>query len=405
MSRTSLDEVRIVTTMDDPQRQAEQALIEEARRHRRRRIRWIQASASIALLIAATAYVVLARDNSPSKSPPISSRKQSSATAANGKLVTPEHPYLMTVSASETLFVVDVGRDQILRRLASGKFESVVGDGKRGFAGDGGLAVKAHIDITSNSGVVTDNGILYFSDTRNNRVREVLPDGIIKTVVGGGAEKLGVTSAPARSVELSGPAGLAFGPNGSLYIATTSGIYRLGPDETLHWVVGKYETPPRSWKGVWSSPAIQLDFTQPLQIAFDAQGNLFDGGGGGGWGLYERVRNGQLKFLGVDRGDGSAPTLAEASNGSVLMASRFGLFSISPLGKLRPTNVSADSLNNALGHTKGVDHENVFIGGDGIAVTNTGSIYVDTNAGNDFTSVSAILEVSPSGRVKTLWRS
>jgi hypothetical protein len=72
MSRTSLDEVRIVTTMDDPQRQAEQALIEEARRHRRRRIRWIQASVSIVLLIAATAYVVLARDNSPSKSPPIS---------------------------------------------------------------------------------------------------------------------------------------------------------------------------------------------------------------------------------------------------------------------------------------------------------------------------------------------
>jgi hypothetical protein len=311
----------------------------------------------------------------------------------------------MTVSASGALFVVDVGRDQILRRLASGKFESVVGDGKRGFAGDGGQAVKAHIDITPDSGVVTHDGILYFSDTGNNRVREVLPDGIIKTVVGGGAQKLGVTSAPARSVELSDPAGLAFGPNRSLYIATTSGIYRLGPDETLHWVVGKKETPPRSWKGVWASPAIQWDFTQALQIAFDAQGDLFDGGGGGGWGLYERVRNGQLKFLGVDRGDGSAPTLVEASNGSVLMASRFGLFSISPTGKLRPTNVSADSLNNALGHTKGVDHENVFIGGDGIAVTDTGSIYVDTNAGNTFTSVSAILEVSTSGRVKTLWRS
>jgi hypothetical protein len=281
MSRTSLTDLRIVTTMDDAQRQAEQALIEEARRHRRRRIRWIQASVSIVLLIAATAYVVSARDNSPSKSPPISSRKQSSATASNRNLVTPEHPYQMTVSASGTLFVVDVGRDQILRRLASGKFESVVGDGKRGFAGDGGQAVKAHIDITPDSGVVTHDGILYFSDTGNNRIREVLPDGIIKTVAGGGARKLGVTSAQARSVDLSDPAGLVFGPDGSLYIATMSGIYRLGPDENLRWVVGKKETPPRSWKGVWSSPAIQLDFTQPLQIAFDAQGNLFDGGGGG----------------------------------------------------------------------------------------------------------------------------
>lgn len=261
------------------------------------------------------------------------------------------------------------------------------------------------IDITPDSGVVTHDGILYFSDTGNNRVREVLPDGIIKTVAGGGALKLGVASAQARSVDLSDPAGMAFGPDRSLYIATMSGIYRLGPDETLRWVVGKKEKPPRNWKGVWSSPAIQLDFTQPLQIAFDAQGNLFDGGGGGGWGLYERIHNGQLKFLGVDRGDGSAPTLVEASNGSVLMASRFGLLSISPTGKLRPTNVSADSLNDALGQSKGGDHENVFIGGDGIAVSSTGSTYVDTNAGNTFTSVSAILEVSASGRVKTLWHS
>jgi hypothetical protein len=49
--------------------------------------------------------------------------------------------------------------------------------------------------------------------------------------------------------------------------------------------------------------------------------------------------------------------------------------------------------------------ENTFIGGDGVAVAPNGAIYVDTNAGNAFTSVTAILEFTTHGNVKTVWRS
>jgi exosome complex RNA-binding protein Rrp4 len=53
----------------------------------------------------------------------------------------------------------------------------------------------------------------------------------------------------------------------------------------------------------------------------------------------------------------------------------------------------------------GVDHPNAFIGGDGIAVGQNGVIYVDTNTGNTFTTVSAILSVSPNGTVGVVWKS
>ena len=74
------------------------------------------------------------------------------------------------------LLVVDSGRDRILRRLPSGKFQVLAGDGERGFSGDGGQAVRAKLDIQNDSGIaVAKNGTVYFSDTGNGRVREKRP--------------------------------------------------------------------------------------------------------------------------------------------------------------------------------------------------------------------------------------
>ena len=62
------------------------------------------------------------------------------------------------------------------------------------------------------------------------------------------------------------------------------------------------------------------------------------------------------------------------------------------------------TLDGVLGASEG--QPNMFIGGDGLAVGSDGSIYVDTNAGNAFTTVSAIVSVSTTGASPTvLWES
>ena len=243
---------------------------------------------------------------------------------------------------------------------------------------------------------------MYFADSLNGRVREVLPGGIIETVIGGGSRAIARGALPARQVWLSKQftvTGLAIGPGGNLYVAAGP-VYRLEKNGLLQWVVGEQTTPPKDWGGVYANPAVQLDFASSSRIAFDGRGDLLDAGGGG-WGLYERTAPGKLLFIENFRGDGNWGSMASAPDGSVVLASRFGLSLFHPSGTL--TSVADPGLNAALG--PGAGHQNVFIGGDGIAVAPSGAIYVDTNTGNTFTTVSAILRVNPKGQVEVAWKS
>jgi hypothetical protein len=246
---------------------------------------------------------------------------------------------------------------------------------------------------------------VYFSDSGNGRVRVVLPNGVIKTVVGGGTRALGVNSVPALSASLNGVAGLAIGPNGELYIAANA-VYRLGPGGVLHWVVGKW-VPPKDWpKGwnVYSNPAIQPDFLTTQRLAFDGNGDLLVASGGA-FGLYEMTRTGELRFVANFRGDGFWGSLAQAPGGSVVLSVRNGIFRFSPSGAIKPMGPSESAIDSALGKMSKEPRQNIFIGGTGVAVSKDGDIYVDTNPGNTFTSVGAILDLRPSGSVVALWKS
>jgi len=378
-----------------------EALIAEARNRQRRRWFFIGIIVVIAMIVSGVSYFV---DKGPSARARHTGTSSTSKTLAqSGPFVSPKAPYILAVAPNGDLLVVDTGRDQILRRLPSGKFQVVAGDGKRGFSGDGGSAVRARINVQGDSGLaVARNGTFYFADSGNGRVREVPPDGIIKTVAGGGRAPLGtepVVAIKAKFPEPWGVFGLAIGPNAQLYIGSTKGVYRLGPGGVLYWVVGEAPLPNSCWD---CNPGNQNDFTPAIRLAFDGNGDLLVAGGGG-WGLYEMTRTGRLRFVGTFRGDGFWGSLAAGAGGTVVLAVRNGIFQFSPSGTVKPVLLSsfteASLLNTALGP------RNIFIGGNGVAASKSGDIYVDTNPGNTFTSVSAILELRPNGRVVALWKS
>jgi len=208
---------------------------------------------------------------------------------------------------------------------------------------------------------------------------------------------------PALSVSLSAPsteglAGLAIAPNSELYVAANA-VYRLGPDGIPHWVVGRGPLPNYCWD---CNPGNQNDFLGAERLAFDGKGDLLVAGGPG-WGLYEMTRSGKLRFVSVFRGDGFWGSLAEAAGETVVLSVPNGIFRILPSGAWEPIDpppmAGFSRLDAALG--KG----NIFIGGTGLVVAENGDIYVDTNPGNTFTRVSAILELHPNGSVVALWKS
>jgi len=84
------------------------------------------------------------------------------------------------------------------------------------FQGDGGPATQAKLNKPY-SVAVDAYGDVYFSDTENERIRVVTPNGIINTVAGTGTA--GFADGPALQAEFSGPSGIALDASGSIYIA------------------------------------------------------------------------------------------------------------------------------------------------------------------------------------------
>lgn len=318
-----------------------------------------------------------------------------------GAIVALKTPAALAVSFKGVLYVVDAGRNQILRRLPSGRFQVVAGDGRRGFSGDGHLAIDAEISVKEWGGLaVASNGTVYFADEGNGRVREILPNGDIETVAGGGSETPGTASVPALRASfgaLDQLNGLAMGPEGHLYIGST-GVYRLASG-MLHWVVGS-NAPGlnKGFKGYGSSPLFQKDFDPAYTLAFDGKGDLLVGGGNT-WSLYERIAGGALRFIQEDRAQGGYyAALAAAPDGSVVLAGgAHGLARFHPSGSI--TTIPSSGLSTLL------SLPSHFTVGEGAAVAPNGAIYLDADANNGFTNVSAIVQVTSAGHAVLVLKS
>ena len=121
--------------------------------------------------------------------------------------------------------------------LADWKIITVAGNGTAGYS-TGGPATG--VEFNHPEGIAVDGkGNVFIADTGNNRVRELLPDGTVIDVVGGG--NLLVASGEAGTqLRLRGPTGLSFDSSGNLYIADTGDnrIIRMDPQLEVFGVAG-----------------------------------------------------------------------------------------------------------------------------------------------------------------------
>jgi hypothetical protein len=226
MSRQLLEQTRRA----EPEQPGPELLIKEVRRRaRRRRL----ATAGVVLVLAGLGggiYTLSSRSSSP-PSRGISQGSSASTGAARTGKVAPDEPYSLAVSRAGDLYIGDGGRNEVLEWTPSRGFRVVAGTGVAGLSGDGGPADRAEVDSPGML-VISPSGTLYFTQAGrylgpmsssggmvNRVVREVTPEGTIRTIAGLHPSCLSgpVRSVPAESA-LFGGAYLSIARDGDLAV-------------------------------------------------------------------------------------------------------------------------------------------------------------------------------------------
>jgi hypothetical protein len=293
-------------------------------------------------------------------------------------------PTTLATLPNGNVLILDSSRDQILELGPSGALSVFAGNGRLGFSGDGGPAADTELDFGyfSSAGMsVTAGGSVDFLDDGNCRVRQVASDGTVRTLVRIPRAKVrGGPRAPACPAD-----GVGISPSGTLYVATSSEIERLGSGGRLVRVAGG--------NGLMADqPAQPTPATvvfSPGAIAFDSAGDLYIGSFEPK-AVYRLTPSGKLTNLGA-----SYPTaLAAEPNGSVVVGTHFGVIQqATSAGTHLRLHYNVDPM-----HVRGLNWTHAGFQENGIAVTGNGTVYVDNAEGNGYGTATVLVRISRANR-------
>lgn len=128
-------------------------------------------------------------------------------------------PAGLAVDRDGNIYIADRGNHRVRKVSADGIITTVAGGTQPGYSGDMGVATQATIKSPVDVAVDRD-GTLYISDSGNNRIRRIDPNGLISTVAGSGSRKYDGDDQPAIEAGMS-PSGIALDGAGGLLIADT----------------------------------------------------------------------------------------------------------------------------------------------------------------------------------------
>ena len=184
-------------------------------------------------------------------------------------------PYEVRFDRGGNMFFAEM-QNHVVRRVDAGThvISTVAGTGAAGFGGDGGPAVKAQLR-QPHSIAFDPQGRLLICDIGNLRIRRVdLSTGIIETWAGTGERKPTPDGAPISGTPLNGPRAITVDPEGNLYLVLREGnaVYRMDPRTgKIYHVAGTGAT---GYDGD-GGPAKLARLSGPKGIAWAPDGSLY----------------------------------------------------------------------------------------------------------------------------------
>jgi sugar lactone lactonase YvrE len=182
------------------------------------------------------------------------------------------NPHGVDVDAAGNVYVADSANQRIRRITPAGTITTIAGTGRADYNGDGIPAAAAALAYPKGVTVAPD-GSLYVGDANNHRVRRFVAGGTISTVAGRGTAGYSGDGGAATAAQLRRPRNVAFGPDGSLYIADDDNfvVRRVSPAGTITTVAG---TGSAGYSGD-GGPATAARLSAVRDVAVDATGNLY----------------------------------------------------------------------------------------------------------------------------------
>lgn len=202
-----------------------------------------------------------------------------SGYAGDGGLATAarlNEPYEVRFDRAGNLFFVEM-KNHLVRRVdkKTRLITTVAGTGEAGFAGDGGPARVAQFR-QPHSIAFDAQGRLWICDIGNHRVRRLdLASGTIDTIAGTGERANTPEGAPfSKTTPLNGPRAIDFDREGNLYLVLREGnrVYQVDArTQTLALLAG---TGRKGWTGD-GGDARQADLNGPKGVAWSPEGAIY----------------------------------------------------------------------------------------------------------------------------------
>jgi DNA-binding beta-propeller fold protein YncE len=184
-------------------------------------------------------------------------------------------PYEVRFDAAGNMFFAEM-QNHVVRRVDAKTrvISTVAGTGAAGFGGDGGPANQALLR-QPHSIAFDREGRLLICDIGNHRIRRVdLKSGKIETWAGTGERKPTPDGAPIAGTPLNGPRAITSDPEGNLYLVLREGnaVYRIDPRaEKIYHVAGTGESGYTGDGG----PAKLAKLSGPKGVAWAPDGSIY----------------------------------------------------------------------------------------------------------------------------------